>query len=869
MGRLTTRLWRALCCTLLLVLPSVSAWANGKAFEIAPSPAWVLPLAPELDAAPPAADLAGGVHHLLSEHQLRVEGASRGSWRRMVAKALSEKGVESIANIEIRFDPAFQKLTIHQIVVRRGGEVINKLKASAVKVLQRETELEALIFDGSKTAHVFLDDVRVGDVVDYAYTLQGHNPVFAGKQFGRFDLQWSVPVQRVHARLLWPLARGLHLKRLNGATEPTLTQTATHQDYRWDLRELPARQVERDAPAWYDPYPAVHWGEFKDWRAVADWALPLYRLPAQPSAGLRAVAERIAAAHTEPGARLLAAVRHVQAEVRYLGVEIGANSHAPSAPDVVLRRRFGDCKDKTLLTVALLRALGIEAQPALVNTNARRGIQDWLPTPAAFNHVLVRALIDGKPIWLDPTRSPQGGGLQQWVQSDFGAALVIDAHARELVGMAAPAQRMNQREIDVFIDSSAGVGKPVTMTVNTLARGAAAESLRSALASQSHESLQKQYVNYYAQHFSGVAMAQTMRVQDDRALNELRLTEHYLINGFWQRNPVRQRMQADVAAPEVSALLRLPNAQVRQAPLALNHPVELRHVTRVKLPGPWDIKPATARFEHAAFELERSEGFSDGSLTLSDHFRSRTEHLQAADVESYATQLDKARAGLAYQLFVTDGAAAGSDTPHWLLAVLGTLALLLGLWSARRLWLWDPAPAQPAADPWSPLQGLGGWLVLLGLGLLVSLFKQGQTLWQSLPAFSASSWQRLADAGGAEHHPLWGWALGFGLVSNIVLPLLTVLTLVLFFSKRASLPRVYTGLALFSLAVTLVDALFMQAIDSANTRMGARDWGRVLGQCIATAIWIGYLRRSRRVRATFVQRRGAAKAPAPAEPAVA
>ncbi|MFX8207373.1 transglutaminase domain-containing protein, partial [Acinetobacter baumannii] len=87
---------------------------------------------------------------------------------------------------------------------------------------------------------------------------------------------------------------------------------------------------------------------------------------------------------TDPEARLLAALRFVQREVRYLGIEMGANSHAPHPPETVLPRRYGDCKDKTLLTLTLLGRLGIPASPALVHTTERQAAAERLPTPWAF-----------------------------------------------------------------------------------------------------------------------------------------------------------------------------------------------------------------------------------------------------------------------------------------------------------------------------------------------------------------------------------------------------------------------------------------------------------------------------------------------------
>ncbi|MBK6386690.1 MAG: DUF3857 domain-containing protein [Rhodoferax sp.] len=76
-----------------------------------------------------------------------------------------KKGSSGLPTSKVRFDPSYQTLMLHSVSIRRGDRIIPKLSLAAVKVLQREKELDYLIFDGSKTAHIFLEDVRVGDVV--------------------------------------------------------------------------------------------------------------------------------------------------------------------------------------------------------------------------------------------------------------------------------------------------------------------------------------------------------------------------------------------------------------------------------------------------------------------------------------------------------------------------------------------------------------------------------------------------------------------------------------------------------------------------------------------------------------------------------
>src|SRR5207245_3226925 len=111
--------------------------------------------------------------------------------------------------------------------------------------------------------------------------------------------------------------------------------------------------------------------------AGGDSLFPDARLPP----AVHDVVARIGAAPRESAEqRVLQALRFVQDEIRYMGVEIGVNSHMPYSPATVVKRRYGDCKDKTLLLITMLRALGISARPALVSTTYRSHVTDYQPT---------------------------------------------------------------------------------------------------------------------------------------------------------------------------------------------------------------------------------------------------------------------------------------------------------------------------------------------------------------------------------------------------------------------------------------------------------------------------------------------------------
>lgn len=850
--------WLHKALGVLALAAATGAWASPAMHRVGPTPDWVEPVVPE-EVAPPPEQVSDGKQYLLFDTQTRVDGADKVTFRHVAVKALNERGVEQAANIELSFDPSYQTLTLHAINLRRSGRVIGKLAAARVEVLQREAGLESLIYDGTRTAHVFLEDVRVGDVVEYAYSLRGHNPVFAGRHFSGFSLQYGVPVARLHARLLWPAGRPMHWRRLNAAPEPVVATVGAHQAYTWDLRGVAPRTVESDSPSWFDPYPAVQWSEFADWAAVRDWALPLYR---RQTAGPRvqAAVRQLAAQHAEPAQRLAAALQYVQAEVRYLGIEVGPGSHAPNRPELVLERRYGDCKDKTLLLLTLLQGLGIEAAPALVHTQLRHTIEALQPSPGAFNHVLVRARVDGQTFWLDPTRPPQRGQLAQLTQSDFGLALVVAPDTRGLSPMAGERARLHRREIRATLDASGGVSQPARYTVATTAHGAAAESLRASLDMNSREALQKQYLNFYSNYFGAVDVTAPLAVEDDVQGNRLTVTEHYLLKEFWKRSDGQARVDGQIEVPDLSEHLRRPASLVRHAPLALSHPARLDLVTEVQLPGAWNIKPETANVEDAAFRFKRQTQWdaSHRRLTFTDHYESLADHVPPDQLARYASNLEKARVDSSYIVYQYGSALAGpgSYTLHWLPAVVGTLALFAWAWAALRLYSWNPPPQLgfiAGALPPAPRR-IGGWLLLPAIGLPVHVALLASDLRDVWPWLSTQAWFNVSDPAGSVYHPVLAPQVLFELVAGLGLVALALVATVLFFQRRTSSPRVYITLLAAAVSVEWIDLIAREAVMPIPGLMPVDidEWLAAAWNLLLGGIWIAYFMKSERVHQTFV-----------------
>ncbi len=567
--------------------------STSRPFSVAPPPAWVEPLGWDGNR-PAARDAADGIDHVLVDDQVRISpdgGVVR--YRHSVWRILSTTGVENGSEVRVSFDPAWQRLTFHSVVLHRGREAIDALDPGAVKVIQQEEELERRLYDGRLTAVLFLRGVRTGDAVEMAYSLHGANPVFGGRFASYVPLGWEVPVGRLSVRLVAPEGRKVAARVHGLALAPTEMRRGGFVELRWDRAPAPAVIREERVPDGIDQTPSLQLSEWRDWGEVSSWAASLQPVP-PPGAAMRAELARWRRLPSEED-RILAAVRFVQDEVRYLGLEVGANSHRPHAPGEVFERRFGDCKDKSLLLVTLLAALGIEAESALVATEDREALDARLPSPIEFDHAVVRVKRGGAWTWIDPTVTLERGPLASRERLPFRRALPVHAGAA-LVRMEDPSPRRVLVTSTLTIDD---YDSPASLEVRTRWEGGAATRMRQRLAEEPLGDLSRSWLDFYARSFRDLRADGEPRVRDDLRSGAIEIVERYVLP------PMRGRDDVDLSASEIVGQLETPRMVIRKQPLAIAHPVDIRETIRVSLPGPIPLAEGRSTIRSAASTLDK------------------------------------------------------------------------------------------------------------------------------------------------------------------------------------------------------------------------------------------------------------------------
>jgi len=463
------------------------------------------------------------VEFLQVDTQDRFEGQTETTFTLVRMKFLASQGLQA-GNLSYSWEPDKGDLTVNRVLIHRGDKTIDVLgEGQTFTVLRREQGLEQAMLDGSLTANMFPEGLQVGDVLEAAVTITRTDPVVGNHAEARFG-PLNFPAGRIDLSVQWPVGRTMSL-----ASSPDMPQWARAKADGFETATISLQDVKplvppSGAPDRYKLIRMAQVSDYQSWDQVAAVNVPLYaKASVIPADGpLRAEIDKIRAADKDPAARAEAALQLVQNRIRYVALEMGAGGLVPADAATTWSRRYGDCKAKTALLIGILRELGIEAEPVVVNTGIGDAIASRLPAVGLFDHILVRATIAGKTYWLDGTRTGDTS-LARLKVPNFSWGLPIRKGVTGLVRMVPPPLEQPESDLAIDFDASAGGRGPVPARLELTLRGDDAIGTNQALDALVGNARQEALRKYWRGRFDFID-PQTFDISFDQRKGELHLT---------------------------------------------------------------------------------------------------------------------------------------------------------------------------------------------------------------------------------------------------------------------------------------------------------------------------------------------------------
>ena len=353
------------------------------------------------------------------------------SIRRQQILRVEEPGPAASLTLSAVYDPHTEDFTtLTAIVLRSTGEVLQALDGDDLSLSQEEFNLH---YDLRQRQRDF-SRLEAGDVVVWETRLDQFRGARGGVSLVR-PLQETFPKRVVEVTLAAPQSLELHAEiRMAGgdsALAPTQHRDGETTLVQWRLEDLPGIQLRPFPPPLAERSAHLVVSTMHGWRHLSEWYNRLLEQQVVETMEMQALVAQAAGTAEGP---LAGIASFIADQVRYVGLEFGVNAYVPYPTARVFERRYGDCKDKSLLMVTLLRLLGIEAHLALVRTFPYGAIPDPPPSISLFDHAIVR--IPAADLWFDPTARYLGTGSLPW--QDQGAQVLVldDTPALELIPVA-------------------------------------------------------------------------------------------------------------------------------------------------------------------------------------------------------------------------------------------------------------------------------------------------------------------------------------------------------------------------------------------------------------------------------------------------
>jgi transglutaminase-like putative cysteine protease len=319
----------------------------------------------------------------------------------------SEAALDTHRVSSIRYSPSTQELrVIHARAWKPNGAVLD---AQELGDHELADNLVSMYYD-MRLHQLRFAGLEKGDVVELEYSLTpkrrtapyngyfGELVLFAGR--GPAELKRYV--------LIAPAAQKIfvHAEKL---AQANVSVKDGSQVFVWEAHSIPALPREPHSPGITEVSPYVHVSTLGDWKQLGSWYADLVRPQFTLDPSLESELARVTKGLHGDREKIAAIQEFVLRSTHYVALEFGVYSYKPYPVTQIYARRFGDCKDKASLMIALLKAAGIDAEIALLRT---RSLGDVVSEPASialFNHAIV--YVPKYELWLDGTAEYAGREL--------------------------------------------------------------------------------------------------------------------------------------------------------------------------------------------------------------------------------------------------------------------------------------------------------------------------------------------------------------------------------------------------------------------------------------------------------------------------
>jgi tetratricopeptide (TPR) repeat protein len=321
-------------------------------------------------------------------------------------KVQSDAGVRQYGILPFSYQSSVGHVEVRDVHVTKPDGSVVSTPLDSIQDVTSALFRDAPLHSDLREKHVAVKGLEPGDTLEYSVRWQIEKPLAKGQFWTGYQFAKNLVVLDEQLEISVPAEREVKLK--SKTVQPTTHLENGRRIYKWKTSNLQSLSFEEqkkvqtyDAIRGLLPPPDVLISSFRNWEQVGRWYEALQREKIQPSPEVKAKALELTKGLLNDDAKIRAIYNYVSLRYRYVAISFGIGRYQPHAATEIIGNQYGDCKDKHTLLAALLNAIGIKAYPALINAAA--AVDDDVPSPGQFNHVISVVSQGGTLSWMDTT----------------------------------------------------------------------------------------------------------------------------------------------------------------------------------------------------------------------------------------------------------------------------------------------------------------------------------------------------------------------------------------------------------------------------------------------------------------------------------
>ncbi len=257
------------------------------------------------------------------------------------------------------------------------------------------------IYSDNRIKVITMPNVVVGSVIEWKATIVTKKPIIENSFYDSFRFSCFCPVKEARYTITAPKDMKLNFKNLNNEIKPTVLMSENEVTYIWRGDNFDKDEDEQNMPSPEERYKRLTVSTLDNWKQLSAWVWPLFDKNIKVSTEMKKKATELTFDKKTVPEKIQAVIQYIQDNVRYVAMHIEFHGFEPHPADQIFSNKYGDCKDQTILAIAILSEIGIKARPVFLSTQSELNRRDLLPMPFYFDHVILTFDLEGKKYYTD------------------------------------------------------------------------------------------------------------------------------------------------------------------------------------------------------------------------------------------------------------------------------------------------------------------------------------------------------------------------------------------------------------------------------------------------------------------------------------